>query len=171
MKFSMARMMAVMGFVSLVLAAAFAMPPVIGFWILTAIAVIIAPQFIWICAFSTKGAARAFCIGVIIAGIPHFVIAVYALLYVGLTWSFSFTDIDSSESLLQLRVSHIAGYLVALTGGLFGVFSHLFVSANRQDSRLGDDIGKEEHESALDLLDSTESRRAKVESVLPSLPK
>ena len=134
MKFSMARMMAVMGFVSIVLAATFAMPSYIGWGILTAISLLFMPQLIWVGAFNTRGRKQAFFVGAILSGIPHFVVAAYLVIYLGISGEWDF-----SADLPWINIIHPIGYLIGLVGGLGGMFAHwLIVTPRNPKEQSGD---------------------------------
>lgn len=123
MKFSMAWMMTVMGFVSVVLAAAFAMPPLVGFFVLTFISVAVMPQLIWIGAINSRGRKQAFFIGAILSGIPHFTITSYCLFLYAVEPS----SLGAGDELGIINIIHVAGYVVGLLGGVGGVLSHCFI--------------------------------------------
>jgi lipid-A-disaccharide synthase-like uncharacterized protein len=127
MKFSMAKMMAVMGFVSLVLAAAFAMPPFIGYLVLTIISLLFLPQFIWVGAINTRGRPQAFFIGAILSGIPHFCVSAYFLFAVGAYMEVDVFDSSNNEEAYMVNIVHLIGYAIGLFGGLGGVLAHWFI--------------------------------------------
>lgn len=124
MNFSMARMMAVMAFVCVVLSSAFAMPTIVGWAILTFISTVILPPLIWIGALNLNGKAQAFFIGAILGGIPHFVVSSYFLVALAIEFDLNTYLSSSDGELFWVNIVHLLGYVTGFSSGMGGVFAH-----------------------------------------------
>lgn len=116
----------VLGFYSVVIALAFSVTNVFGLMLMTLLALFVLPPFVQVGAFTTTGFRRAFFIGAVFGGIPHFVITVYYLTAVGLTAEFADLDgwFSTDETCSALLIYHLVGIGLASFGGLSGFVSY-----------------------------------------------
>lgn len=130
MRYSIAKMLAAMVIINIVVCLTFAVPIELGFPILTFISLIVIPPAIIVGVVNTRGARQAFLLGCMAAGLAHFIISIYIAIY----FAFDQSGIDELYD-SPLCYIHMIGYTVGLIGGLSGVGMYYLVSLGQSEKR------------------------------------
>ncbi len=125
MRFSMMKLLMVVNVLALLFALSFAMPIEYGFPILLVISGSVIPPVLLVGAFVTQGRRRAFILGCMIGGTPHFVFNSFCMLYLVFS-DMDISDLFSSSSEWQARWVTLIGYGIGLLGGFSGLVAYSF---------------------------------------------
>jgi len=146
MQFSISKFLVFVTFVCVLVAAAFAMPPMWGLFVLSFISLMVLPPFLWVGVFNTRGPVQAFFLGAIITGIPHFVASLcmaMPILMGAASADFDLADLlgifstseEGGEEVIYLNITHFMGIFVGAMGGSIGMFAWWFIkSGSKEDA-------------------------------------
>lgn len=127
MQFSLKKLLIVVFICAILLALQFAAPNPYGFIGLSLISLFVIPPVLWAGLLSKRGPKRAFIVGCILAGIPHFLFCVYFAVFGGLYFG-QVADVDfvDDEPFQYFQYVHFVAYLIGLLGGVSGLAGHYF---------------------------------------------
>ena len=103
------------------------MQSLLGVFILTSLSLFVLPPFVQVGVFTTRGPRKAFFIGAAVAGVPHFVSAVYFAAAYGFAAlaEYPIGDIfEQSDDLSYITIGHLVGIVLGSLGGVSGVLSY-----------------------------------------------
>ena len=127
MQFSIAKLLAVVVFINIVIAATWGLPAIVGMAVLLFISAVVLPPFLIVGAVNTRGIRQAFFLGAMVVGTPHFIYCTY----IGVVLAIQSLD---GESLLEMvdedttgNVIHLVGYVIGAIGGVCGMAAYWFV--------------------------------------------
>ena len=127
MQFSTRSLFLLVTFYATLIAITFSMTNLAGVALMTFICLIVLPPFVQVGVFTTKGFRQAFFIGAAIGGMPHFAIAFYYSVSLGIQASSGFfisTWYEAEEIYIYLMIGHLIGIGMASSGGLSGCISY-----------------------------------------------
>ena len=131
--YSIAKMLAAMLFINIVVCLTFAVPVEIGFPILTFFSLIVLPPAIIVGIVNTRGARQAFFLGCMCAGMAHFVASVYIAIY----YAFEPSGINNQLDEAPLCYIHLIGYTIGLIGGISGVGMYYLITLGQSEKPSG----------------------------------
>lgn len=130
MRFSIAKLLVAMLLLNILVCLSFAAPSWIGYPLLTLIALIVVPPMILVGVVNTRGPRQAFFLGCMVAGLPHFIIA----LYTGVVMVISYEDWSWADGEVAwiMQIAHIGGYFLGMLGGLSGFGAYFVLGCGEQ---------------------------------------
>ncbi len=126
MQFSLKRLLILFAFANFLIAAAFVFPPFLSMIVFTFVSLVVLPPVVIVGVVQSRGSRQAFFLGAMVTGTPHFVINLYMLSMVLV--SFDVSSLLASDSEFNyFGVIHLGLIVIGALGGLMGMVAHAFL--------------------------------------------